>query len=224
VLQTGDSLWDRGNIYLSLGELAFLAAIVSLAHSIAGELSVLLRQSEAFSVLGQPFACPTLEAQRSRIEAEIIRCRRYERSLGIIVIEPQYARDGSNTLLHPVISKSLVMRAVSHVLQRHIRRPDWIVDDVAKHRLVIICPESDCRELEEAIVRLDDALYSHLDVTVNIGYAAFPSDAVTLEGLFSVAQSRLPLSSGEKELQSFMSDSVSAEPTNKPAIVTHYAS
>jgi hypothetical protein len=205
ILSKSHPLWGGIYTYLSITELVFFVAIVNLAQSVAKETRILSQQVEFFFLSEQPTACPTLDQSMNKLEVEITRCRRYKRNLGVILVEPQYDLHltvESMQDMHPIISKSLILRAVGNFLQLHIRRPDWVLNNVAKNQFIIVCPESDCVDLENAITRLHDSIYCHLKILANIGYAAFPDDAITLEGLFLKAESRLSLSSGENVFKS----------------------
>jgi hypothetical protein len=103
--------------------------------------------------------------------------------------------------IHPVISKSLIMRAAGHFLQRHMRRPDWLLEDVEKNRFVLVCPESNGTEVQKAVIRIGTLLGDHLGIVTNLGYAAFPDDAVTLEDIFSIAESRFEQLNNLQELE-----------------------
>lgn len=196
VLDLGHPLWGS-NTYLSATELVILVAIVNSAQGLAREGRLLLQQAELFSVTEQPFSCPTLEQERHKLEVEMARCRRYERNLGIILVEPEQTMQvgpESDQQLHPVISHSLMMRAIGQFLLRHVRRPDWVMNDAANNRFLIVCPESTHRDLETASNRLISSLHRQLSIAVKHGFATFPDDAVTSEGLILIALSRFQVS------------------------------
>jgi hypothetical protein len=196
VLHLGHSLWGV-NTYLSITELLLLTAIVNLTQALALEVRQLLQQSELFLATEQSVACPTLEQDRAKLEVEMVRCRRYGRNLGIILIEPQKPVPTDQDVspqLHPVISNCLLMRAIGHFLLQHLRRPDWILNDVARNRFMIVCPESTITDLENTTNRLNTSLQLQLNILVKHGYATFPDDAVTSEGLILTAQNRFQVS------------------------------
>lgn len=196
VLRLGHPLWGTAT-YLSVTELILLAAIVNLAQLVAREARVFLQQAKLFSITEQPSFAPNLMQERHKLEVEMARCRRYERNLGVILFEPEqpiHTNHQSEPELHPAISQSLMMRAISQILLRQVRRPDWLLNDLVNNRFIIVCPESNQKVLEIASSRLIATLHRQLNITVRHGYAAFPEDAVTSEALILIAQSRFQAS------------------------------
>jgi hypothetical protein len=99
LLSHGHPLLGNINTYITICEVAFLLLITSIAQSIAKELRLFQEHSDILLEPGFDSESSALK----RIDIEMVRSRRHERNLGIILITADsipvsYAKSGTETL------------------------------------------------------------------------------------------------------------------------------
>ena len=125
------------------------------------------------------------EAQE-RIDQEIYRCRRYQRTLSVVLLDlPVSGRDASAPC-----------QTLDRLLADRIRRTDFCLRFDPAHRIAVVCPETDQEEAEALADRLQILIEDNL---ARLGFmnpmqraiASFPEMASTFEGLLASAGDRL---------------------------------
>lgn len=131
---------------------------------------------------------------------EVRRARRYHHALAVLAISPP--KVPSNVSLLPIPGAPFPMRVIDdlqrelvekYVLARTARVLRDKLEDTAivtqrnKH-FVVLLPETPCEELPAVVRTLDTAAQEQLGLTLNIGAATFPDQAITLEGLLEQAE------------------------------------
>lgn len=188
-------IWSYDSIAPTLLETILLISILYLSQRLSSEIR---------SIIGKPYdprqtnrdnPIKTLHDSYQQFEKELSRVRRYNRSLGLIVIEPlapeATAKDAQSFPIHPIVSRGLLMRTIGEFLITHARNADLIAEDTLTQRIVYLCSDSGSHDIELAAERLSTLLKETLSLPVRKGFAVFPEDAVTLDQLLSVAHQQL---------------------------------
>jgi GGDEF domain-containing protein len=146
----------------------------------------------------------SLTEAADEIQTELQRSRRYQRALTVLVVEPDAKT--LNSRLMPTIdeiqhnlAKRYALGKVSEALSENARRPDLIIRDEQGERFFIICPETTRDSSETLIQRMRAAIRTDLGISLAVGVASFPEDALTIEDLLNQASLRLS-SAGETSL------------------------
>lgn len=137
-----------------------------------------------------------LEEASDEIQTELQRSRRYQRALTVLVIEPD-AKTLNSRLMPSIeeiqhnLAKRYALGKVSEALSGTARRPDLIIRDERGERFFVICPETTLSSSETLIQRIRSAIEADLGISLAVGAASFPEDALTIEDLLNQASLRL---------------------------------
>lgn len=162
---------------------------------------------------GRPEDTPSIESLVDPFEAlgtELGRARRYEHALSIVVVSPQaLSEDGRETdggSPGDVADRLGIRprRALSYLtaagLREILRTSDIVCYDAADGRFVLGLAESDSLVGQRAMARVRRLFRSRLRIELVCGIAQFPTDALTLEDLVSIARERaVEAESGDDE-------------------------
>jgi hypothetical protein len=112
------------------------------------------------------------------------------------VIEPQYemsptALDRFLAEMKHSLNKQIATSKVGAFVDGLLRRTDLLFKQDKHGRIVIICPETDTATCTGLARRIEQASSDVLGLSVSCGIASFPAEAVTFQGLFSVAKTNL---------------------------------
>jgi GGDEF domain-containing protein len=141
-----------------------------------------------------------MDEASEEIKTELLRSRRYQRSLTVLVIEPD--PDSINQSLMPSteeikhnLAKRYAMGKISEVINAIARRPDLIIKLDQPERFILVCPETSASSSNMLIQRIQSTVETDLGVSVSWGVATFPDDALTFEDLLHKANAKLVKSS-----------------------------
>jgi len=140
---------------------------------------------------------------RRLLEAEIERCRRYQRFLSLIIIDVDHFKQVNDTYGHTAGDE--VLRQIAGIVRSHIRS----VDRAARYggeELVILLPETSDSGAYKAAERIRKAIAAHtfipeersgneyllpVRMTASIGVACFPTNATSGDALIEAADRAL---------------------------------
>jgi lipopolysaccharide/colanic/teichoic acid biosynthesis glycosyltransferase len=187
--------WERAGapVTVALAAAALVWAVSD--HPLAGALSavgvaltlaVIPRRHQAGPVESPPTATEILSS-------ELTRCRRYERPLAVLVCRPvgrpdRLTRGGQRRDRRRPSSELL------DEIQLHLRRTDRLAA-LGGNAVVVIAPDTTGDGAGMVAARLQALCARRLGTAVACGWAAFPADAVTAEGLLQEALATLDRSS-----------------------------
>ncbi|MBI3967637.1 MAG: hypothetical protein HY329_18525 [Chloroflexi bacterium] len=174
--------------FAAVFEATLLGLIVWLANDLSAQLRGLDDNLTHLSLAGLPHRIRSWEESLEEINTEVVRSRRYERPLSVIVVAIRSDRDDEErSVLDDALATSEVLRAVS----RQLRRTDLIVDRRDRRQVLVLSPETN--PLGSALLadRLRSALATELGLTAHFGAASFPEDALTFEELLRRAEEQL---------------------------------
>lgn len=111
-----------------------------------------------------------------RGQEECARAARYDRKLGLLMVEPRAAT---------VAEEWAIKSDIGRWMQTELRATD-IAGYLGNSRYVVLAPEADTIAIEKLIARLQTRVPQ-----VEVGFTAFPDDGVTLQQLWRGATMRL---------------------------------
>ena len=161
-----------------------------LAYGISHAESIM----DALALSAFPNKVRDIELEGERIKIELTRSRRYDRPLGLVVIEPEsedgiVAREMLKSVQQDMLHRFTLAR-IGQIINDRIRQTDFVVKDHHR-RFIILCPETD---LENTILfgsRISQAVEERANFHVLWGVAAFPEEALTFDDLLFKARERL---------------------------------
>jgi GGDEF domain-containing protein len=147
-----------------------------------------------FANAGAPIG--DVDELRRVIDVEMIRSRRTERPLSLMIFETEASAVDLNThKLVQSVQRSMLQRylmaTVARVLARTLRRTDVVFEHDVPGRLVVVAPETNKREAERMGERISELVQDRLGIAGKYSTAAFPSQALTYEDLLNVAEQGL---------------------------------
>lgn len=176
--------------YLTFTEFGMFLISVYLAHNLAVNIDENEQAVKNFAFAGNAKIKRTQEAQE-RINAEIYRSRRFQRSLSIIVMDQDLSnvrmdinkvvQDAQRTFMEQYIS-AMVVKEVS----AQLRQTDILLEHEKGGKLIIVSPDTDDTGVKYLIERLSSLTHSG-DLSLSFGTATFPDDGLTFEQLLKHA-------------------------------------
>ncbi len=126
----------------------------------------------------------------NRLEEEIIRAKRYDRSLSLIILDVDYFKNYNDCLGHQ--QGDLALRELSKILKKSVRKID-VVSRYGGEEFCVIMPEvksTGCKKFMERLRRkVEDYHFQGEEVqpqgkiTISLGGATFPQDAANMDEL-----------------------------------------
>ena len=132
-----------------------------------------------------------------RFEREVERAKRYNRSLGIIILDLDHFKRYNDTYGH--LSGDRALQSVANVLRESVRKVD-ILTRYGGEEFVVILPETDkensvvvAEKLRKAVEKLKVGLSEDKGelLTITAGVAGFPLDATEALGLLEASDKAL---------------------------------
>ena len=136
---------------------------------------------------------PKISEAAEDIKTEFIRSRRYNRPLSLIIIQPtsdsfrmrlqRTVQEIQRTMLNRYLSTSLAI-----LINNEARRTDLVLEHDQDGRFIVICPETTRDGIGALITRIKETATQSLDLSLKIGAANFPDDALTFEEMLQQAE------------------------------------
>jgi GGDEF domain-containing protein len=195
--------------YVTVTEVTLLTVVVMLGARLSNVLSDFesVVHQLIFPEIGSRVT--KLDEATERITLELNKSRRHNRPLGIIVVKPsvESIQDWFNHLVNEV-KLALTTRYLLNLLATKMvaitRRSDFLIEDTARRRFIIVCPETDAKELpelRERIKAINDAKLA--GVNIECGIASFPNGALTFEELLKEAERQSENSQNTTDVSEF---------------------
>ena len=184
------------NLQVTLIEVIFVSVAVVLSRDVAKSIHEMESTLDKLFFASFRGRTMSLDQASEEIENELVRSRRYQRSLTVLVIEPdsdsisQSLMPSTEEIKHNLANR-YAMGKVSEVINATARRPDLIIKLDQPERFILVCPETSVSSSNMLIQRIRSAVESDLGITVSCGVASFPEDALTFEDLLQKANAKL---------------------------------
>lgn len=191
-----DPLLDSNQLYLTIAEVALYALAVVLTREVALNLIDFEEAIKNITFADARHKVLSLEAANETIQNEILRGRRHQRPLTVMVIAPdpesiEVALHRSVQDVQQTMMARYVATGLARVISKQLRRIDVLIDKYDDGRLVLLSPETTAEGTKILAGRIRAMAQEQLGVAVYCGVAAFPDNALTYEEL--VAQAELNL-------------------------------
>src|SRR5258706_2439319 len=175
-------------------EFILLEAGVWLAHQLVLQISHAESIMDALALNAFPNSVHDIDLEDKRIKIELTRSRRYNRPLGLVVIECESddrkaAREMLKSIQHDLMSRFTSAR-IGQIIDDRIRQTDFVLKD-HRGRFIILCPETDLANAITLGTRIAQAVEERTDLHILWGTAAFPEEALTLDDVLLKARERL---------------------------------
>lgn len=202
-----DALIGGTYTYLRIVEVGMLLLGIALAHSLASHWQEVEQLVYKMALKNVDYKANPLEQAANDIRLELIRGRQHERPLSVIVVEVN-SEESSKVLLGQALEK--VQQAIANRLQmvslvrligKQAQRTDLILEDKARNRLLILCPETDEATSSSLAQHIGHAAVNQLGVPVSCGRATFPADALTFDELVRHAESYISHNKKEHKIK-----------------------
>ena len=138
---------------------------------------------------------PNRRALDRRLEEELRRSSRYQHAFTLVMVDLNGFKLINDTYGHPAGDEAL--RVVAACLRRHLRDTDFIAR-YGGDEFAILLPETERETAQEMVVRLAERvavcrlnLPDDRRVTLSVGLALYPQDAITAPALLMAADQAL---------------------------------
>jgi GGDEF domain-containing protein len=89
------------------------------------------------------------------------------------------------------LARRYAMGKISDVISSTARRPDLVMKHNQLDRFILLCPETTIASSEILRERIQSEVKTSLGVSISIGVASFPDDALTFDELLRKASARI---------------------------------
>jgi GGDEF domain-containing protein len=167
-------------------EFLLLEAAVWLSHALAGTLNEQEKLMRSFVYSVFPGRILNLQDAEDRISLELLRSRRHNRPLTIIVIKSE-----SGVIDRPdhEVLELFAETRIGQIINGQARQTDLIMRD-RSGQFIILCPETDFTNSTILAERIQQAISEKMGVSVSWGVASFPEEGLTIDGLLYKARLR----------------------------------
>jgi len=167
-------------------EFLLLEAAVWLSHALAGTLHEQEKIMRSFIYSVFPGRILNLQDAEERISLELLRSRRHNRPLTIIVIKSE-----SGVIDRPdhEVLELFAETRIGQIINGQARQTDLIMRD-RSGQFIILCPETDFTNSTVLAERIQQAINEKMGVSVSWGVASFPEEGLTIDGLLYKARLR----------------------------------
>jgi len=200
-------LFDDVALYRNVSGMLLLLLTLFLSYRVAEAVAEFRKVIETVTLADEGSRLRHLNEVRSLVDTEIVRSRRFERPLSLVVVQADAS--SINTEMHRLVKemqRSMMQRYVlatmSRILSRSLRRTDLMLEEGKPGRLLLVAPETNDEEARQMGRRITRVIEERLGITAAFGTASFPQQALTFEDLRDVA---------EQGLQSRASDQPAAD-------------
>jgi len=183
-------------IYLSINEVAFLVLLLLLSHRLAKNLYHLKETIHNFSLKNSSHRVKNMIEADDDIKKEFIRSRRKQYPLSVMALDitdnPQNVSLNLTTQeIINILARRYINNKVVHVLDRELRRTDFILVTNEENEIILLFPETNWEESHYIGSRISRHIEEALNLDVEYGIASFPEQELTFEQLVDKAKSEL---------------------------------
>lgn len=181
-------VWERGRAVVDEDEFVLEGIIIDVTDrkEMEDKLSEMATRDALTGLLDRR------EATRL-LEEEILRARRYDRTLGLLWIDLDHFKQVNDEMGHA--AGDTVLRGISQLLSSRVRQVD-LVSRFGGEEFVVVLPEMDLGEAEQSAERLRQLVASTpqvlqdgrvVNLTMSVGVAVFPDHGEDASSLIAAA-------------------------------------
>jgi GGDEF domain-containing protein len=181
-------------IEVQLIQLLLVLVSAGLSYDVGKRIGQLDKALNDFSFGAYPNRARDVQEAGGLISAEIARARRYHHPLSVLVINVNLQKnkptDKKLDALQMDILERFATAKISQILSDFARNTDMILRD-KDGQFILICPETDIKNISILARRIEAAVDENLDARVYWGGALFPDEALTFDDLVQTAKERI---------------------------------
>lgn len=189
-------LFDDAFTYVTTSEVALLALGVFLTDALAQDMRKMEKAIENVTLVDEGRNVVSLEDAREQIKTEMLRSRRHQREVSLLLFEQASGFDGfevEQTIQQ--IQRAMLARYVSSSLAQLVRltarRSDMVIAHPDTRRLILLAPETDTAGGEVVAERVQRLADERLGMRFRASIVTFPEDALTFDDLLEQAELKL---------------------------------
>jgi len=184
----------HANLQITMIEVVFVSVASVLAREVARNIYDVDQTLDRLVFASFGGRTMKMDEAADEIRTELIRSRRYQRSMTVLVVEPDSATLNQSMMasideIQKTLARRYAMGKISEVINSTARRPDLVMH--RSNQFVLLCPETTAESSITLVDRIKSSIKSELGVSVSIGMASFPDDALTFDELLSKASKKL---------------------------------
>jgi hypothetical protein len=181
--------------YTSIAEVSLIGLTSIFSRNLAYDLHDFEATVENITLADAGGRLREFEEEDKEMHREIMRSRRYQRALSVIIVQPDplSLRANLQRWIQQVQQKLIrryVITSLGQANSRTLRRTDILTEQTDRERFIILCPELDDVAAQELIARIQSIAMSRLGVQVMCGIGSFPNGP-TLNELLHQAEASL---------------------------------
>ena len=191
--------------YVSITEMALIAIAALLTENLVRALNDLEGVNLKFIFPNRNSRVKDLSNAEEDIKNELVRSRRYNRPLSVIVVKMDKVAIKKNLVqeqlnIEKIMMNRFVLASLGKLLTKVVRRTDLIVEPDEQDGFIVLCPETNTEGVSLLAHRIQDLAQQDLGLTVQCGTAAFPEEAITFDDLLHKARYFIFQSGEESQL------------------------
>jgi hypothetical protein len=182
--------------YLTVTEVAFLLFVIQLTSQVNRHFNDFEEAVENITFADTTHRIQPLSSGTDAIQTELVRSRRYQAPLSLVLISPQ--PESIKVILHRTVQEvqqammsRYVLAGLARLVSNEIRRTDMLFEQRRRARLALVCTHTAPEDTQILIDRIRASASQHLGVTLDISVAGFPDEALTFEELLDQADQKL---------------------------------
>ncbi len=183
-------------LFQTITEIAVIALAVLLSYDVFHHLTVMedLVEKVTFGMNSQRIL--DMGDAEDEIKTEMIRSRRHERPLSVMVVEPAPNALDANLQravqeVQRAITRRYVLGSLARAISDEARRTDLVIRRGEAGRFIVLCPETTLEGTTVLADRIRASVAERLGVPIAFGVATFPDEALTFDELLRKAESDL---------------------------------
>jgi len=187
------------NLLVTLIETIFISVAALLSRDVAVRLFEVESTLDRLVFASFRGRTMSMDEAAEEVKTELLRSRRYQRSLTVLVLEPDPStiHNGMIATVEEIqnnLARRYAMGKISEVISSTARRPDLVIKQEQSDRFILLCPETTTASSDILRQRIQAAVKTNLGVSMSVGVASFPEDALTFEELLHKASAKLEIS------------------------------
>jgi hypothetical protein len=188
--------WGGIHTYLTVTELALLAAVFVLTTRVAGGLREFEQAVATLTLTEVSRKVRPVEDAHDEIRDRLLLSRRHHHPMSVLVFgvgEAAFAGARHRIIaeVQRAMANRFVVARLANAIVRSVRRTDLPLEQARDGRFVVLCPQTDAAGAEITVRHVQKAVRAELGLDLNAGVATFPADALTFDELLRHAEAQI---------------------------------
>lgn len=182
--------------YLTITEVALLIIPIWGSYWLTRAINEVERAIMNTTLANNCDQIPSINEVQEKIDLEIFYSRASHQPFSVVVVEPK--PESVQVALHRAVGEiqqtmmhSYVINSMAQRLSKYLRHTDLILEQRKQGRFIVLCPNTNSRELRLITEYIEAIADLELGVSIKCGTATLSDQTLTFEELISQAQNRL---------------------------------